>query len=51
MLSRRLWREMQDAGWTASTLPGKRVRVRGVVEGRDSLLIEPDSRAALEMID
>lgn len=51
VLSRQLWRELQGAGWTASTLPGKRMRVRGVVEGRDSLLIEPSSRAALEMID
>lgn len=51
VLSRQLWRELRDAGWTASTLPGKRVRVRGVVEGRDSLLVEPSSRAALEMID
>lgn len=51
VLSRPLWRELQRAGWTASTLAGKRVRVRGVVEGRDGLLIEPDSRAALEMID
>lgn len=51
VLSRPLWRELQRAGWTASTLAGKRVRVRGVVEGRDGLLVEPDSRAALEMID
>jgi hypothetical protein len=51
VLSRPFWRELQRAGWTASTLAGKRVRVRGVVEGRDGLLIEPDSRAALEMID
>lgn len=51
VLSRPLWRELQRVGWTASTLAGKRVRVRGVVEGRDGLLIEPDSRAALELID
>lgn len=51
VLSRPLWRELQRLGWTASALAGKRVRVRGVVEGRDGLLIEPESRAALEMID
>lgn len=51
VLSRALWRELQRAGWTASTLTGKRVRVRGVIEGRDGLLIAIESRAALEMID
>lgn len=51
VLSRPLWRELQRTGWTASSLTGKRVRVRGVVEGRDGLLVEIDSRAALEMID
>lgn len=51
VLSRTLWRELQRAGWTAATLPGKRVRVRGVIEGRDGLLIEAQTRNALEMID
>lgn len=51
VLSRPLWRELRRNGWTASSLTGKRVHVRGVVEGRDGLLIEIDSRAALEMID
>ncbi|RXT54758.1 hypothetical protein B6S44_14185 [Bosea sp. Tri-44] len=51
VLSRALWRELQRSGWTAATLTGKRVRVRGVVEGRDSLLIEAETRSALELID
>lgn len=51
VLSRGLWRELQRAGWTAATLAGKRVRVRGVIEGRDGLLVEAEARSALEMID
>lgn len=51
VLSRALWRELQRSGWTASALTGKRVRIRGVIEGRDSLLIEAEARSALEMID
>ena len=51
VLSRSLWRELQRAGWTASALTGKRVRVRGVIEGRDGLLIAIETRAALEMVD
>ncbi|MGE7468442.1 hypothetical protein ACQKLX_03305 [Bosea sp. NPDC003192] len=51
VLSRALWRELQRAGWTASALTGKRVRVRGVIEGRDGLLIEAEARSALELID
>lgn len=51
VLSRTLWRELQRAGWTASALTGKRVRVRGVIEGRDGLLIAVETRAALEMVD
>ena len=51
VLSRSLWRELQRGGWTASALTGKRVRVRGVIEGRDGLLIAIESRAALEMVD
>lgn len=51
VLSRALWRELQRSGWTAATLTGKRVRVRGVVEGRDGLLIEAETRSALELID
>jgi hypothetical protein len=51
VLSRSLWRELQRTGWTASALTGKRVRVRGVIEGRDGLLIAIESRAALEMVD
>lgn len=51
VLSRALWRELQRSGWTASSLTGKRVRIRGVVEGRDGLLIEAESRSALELID
>lgn len=51
VLSRVLWRELQRSGWTAATLAGKRVRVRGVVEGRDGLLIEAETRSALELVD
>lgn len=51
VLSRSLWRELQRVGWTASALTGKRVRVRGVIEGRDGLLIAIETRAALEMVD
>lgn len=51
VLSRSLWRELQRGGWTASALTGKRVRVRGVIEGRDGLLIAIETRAALEMVD
>jgi hypothetical protein len=51
VLSRALWRELQRAGWTAQALTGKRVRVRGVIEGRDGLLIEAEARSALELVD
>jgi hypothetical protein len=51
VLSRALWRELQRAGWTAQALTGKRVRVRGVIEGRDGLLIEAETRSALELVD
>lgn len=51
VLSRALWRDLQRSGWTASSLAGKRVRVSGVVEGRDGLLIEAQTRSALELID
>jgi hypothetical protein len=51
VLSRALWRELQSVGWTASALTGKRVRVRGVIEGRDGLLVTIETRAALEMVD
>jgi len=51
VLSRALWRELQRGGWTAATLAGKRVRVRGVIEGRDGLLIEAETRSALELVD
>jgi len=51
VLSRALWRDLQRSGWTASALTGKRVRVSGVVEGRDGLLIEAQTRSALELID
>ncbi|MCP4561419.1 MAG: hypothetical protein GY873_09935 [Bosea sp.] len=51
VLSRALWRDLQRAGWTASALTGKRVRVSGVIEGRDGLLIEAQTRSALELID
>ena len=51
VLSRSLWRELKSAGWTASHLGGKRLRAYGVLAGRDGLLLEVASRAALELID
>lgn len=51
VVSRRLWREMQEVGWTARSLTGKRVRARGVLSGPDGLSLELPSLAALELID
>jgi hypothetical protein len=51
VMSRKLWRELQDAGWTAAGLGGKRLRAYGVLGGRNGLLLEVTSRAALELID
>ncbi len=51
VLSKTLWREMQDAGWTATGLGGKRLRARGVLSGRDGLLLDVTSKLALELID
>lgn len=51
VLSRKLWRELQAAGWTAATLTGKRLRAHGVLGGRDGLLLDVTERAALELID
>ena len=51
VLSKRLWREMQDAGWTASGVSGKRLRARGVLSGRDGLLLDVTSKLALELVD
>lgn len=51
VLSRKLWRELKDAGWTAAGLGGKRLRAYGVLGGRNGLLLEVTSPAALELID
>ncbi|MET3889975.1 hypothetical protein ABIE41_001051 [Bosea sp. OAE506] len=51
VLSKTLWRELKDAGWTASGLGGKRLRARGVLSGRDGLLLDVTSSLALELID
>ena len=51
VLSRSLWRELKNAGWTPGQLGGKRLRAYGVLSGRDGLLLEVASRAALELID
>jgi hypothetical protein len=51
VMPRRVWREMQDAGWTANGLSGKRVRARGVLSGQDGLLLDATSALALELID
>lgn len=50
-MSRKLWREMQAAGWTASGLNGKRLRATGVLSGQDGLLLEVTSTDAMELID
>ena len=51
VLSTTLWREMKDAGWTATGLGGKRLRARGVLSGRDGLLLDVTSKLALEVVD
>ena len=51
VLSKTLWREMQDAGWTAAGVSGKRLRARGVLSGRDGLLLDVTSKLALELVD
>lgn len=51
VMTRTLWREMQDKGWTAATLPGKRVLARGVLSGQDGLLLEIGAASALDMVD
>ena len=51
VVSRALWRDLKNAGWTASSLGGKRVRAYGVLSGRDGLLLEATTRTALELID
>lgn len=51
VLSKTLWRELKDAGWTASGLGGKRLRARGVLSGRDGLLLDVTSPLALDLID
>jgi len=51
VLSKTLWRALQDAGWTASGLAGKRLRARGVLSGQDGLLLDVTSMAALERVD
>lgn len=51
VVSSKLWRELKDAGWTAAGLSGKRLRAYGVLGGRNGLLLEATSRAALELID
>lgn len=51
VISRRLWREMQDAGWTAARLNGRAIRAEGVLSGRDGLLLEITTVSALNVID
>jgi hypothetical protein len=51
VLSRKLWRDLKDAGWTAAGLSGKRLRARGVLSGQDGLLLEVSSKLALELVD
>ena len=51
VLSQKLWRDLKDAGWTASGLSGKRLRAHGILSGRDGLLLDVTSRLALELVD
>lgn len=51
VMSRTLWREMQEKGWTAAMLPGKRLVARGVLAGQDGLLLEIGAVSALDVID
>jgi hypothetical protein len=51
VVSKTLWREMQDGGWTATGVSGKRLRARGVLSGRDGLLLDVTSKLALELVD
>lgn len=51
VMSRRLWRELQEAGWTAARLNGRAVRADGVLSGRDGLLLELTAVSALNVID
>lgn len=51
VLSKAVWRQLQDAGWTASGLGGKRLRAQGILSGRDGLLLDVTAVAALELID
>lgn len=51
MVSRQLWRELKDGGWTVAALSGKRLRARGILSGRDGLLLEVRSKFALELVD
>jgi hypothetical protein len=51
VLSKTLWRELKNAGWTANGLGGKRLRARGVLSGRDGLLLDVTSPLALDLID
>lgn len=51
VMSRGLWRQLQDIGWTATGLDGKRIRARGVLAGRDGLLLDVTASTALELID
>lgn len=50
-IARKLWREMQAAGWTAAALKDKRIRVRGVLGGQDGLAMDLSAQNALELID
>ena len=51
VMSRRVWREMQGAGWTAARLNGRAVKAHGVLSGQDGLLLDLASASALDVID
>lgn len=47
----RLWRDMQQRGWTAESLPRKRVRARGLIVFRDGPSLTLTSLSHFEVLD
>ncbi len=47
----RLWRDMQQRGWTADSLPRKRVRARGMIVFRDGPSLTLTSLSHFEVLD
>lgn len=51
MVSKPIWRRLRAAGWSAASLKGRRVRVRGIVELRGGPLIEVMRAEDIEWIE